>query len=496
MLLYIQWLGTAVMAAQPLNGGFLHANGRGELTDELGRVRILHGVNRVRKAPPWYFVEQTTSDDEFALMQELGLTALRLGFMWSGYNPAPGIFNKTYIDTIHSIIERASRHGIYVLLDMHQDCFSSNFCLYDGVPQWVANKSTPRHSFPWPFTGNCSSRGWGENCLTEAAATAYQDLYDNKNGMLDDLGAFWAEAATHFASVPAVLGYEIMNEPFAGDFYAKPDRLLPGIAGATNLQRMHDAVAARIRQHDRRHLVFYEPVTWGMIFDEEAGGVIGSGFEHVPGGAQFANRSVFSFHYYCKSFAPSGKPRMQKILCDDAIAPLIFAAVAQETARLGGAAMMTEGLSCDYDDPGSAAECVSVLARLDAHLLSWTDYALSQGSTWSPSASTREGWARTHARAVAGRPINMTFDASSKDFEFCYVPDPAVRAPTEIFASVRYSYSCGRVVSATSNLAVTGAATDDVLHVAPVTAQGSEQQWEAAAGCVWIRRAAAHCTHG
>ena len=128
--------------------------------------------------------------------------------MWSGYNPAPGIFNKTYIDTIHSIIERASRHGIYVLLDMHQDCFSSNFCLYDGVPQWVANKSTPRHSFPWPFTGNCSSRGWGENCLTEAAATAYQDLYDNKNGMLDDLGAFWAKVATHFASVPAVLGYD------------------------------------------------------------------------------------------------------------------------------------------------------------------------------------------------------------------------------------------------------------------------------------------------
>ena len=158
--------------------------------------------------------------------------------------------------------------------------------------------------------------------------------------------------------------------------------------------------------------------------------------------------------------------------------------------------MMTEGLSCDYDDPASAAECVSVLARLDAHLLSWTDYALSQGSTWSPSASTREGWARTHARAIAGRPINMTFDASSKDFEFCYVPDPAVRAPTEVFASVRYSYPCGRVVNTTSNLVVTGAATDDVLHVAQVTVQGLEQRWEAAAGCVWIRRAAADCMHG
>ena len=28
---------------------------------------------------------------------------LRLGFMWSGYNPAPGVFNQTYIEVIHYI---------------------------------------------------------------------------------------------------------------------------------------------------------------------------------------------------------------------------------------------------------------------------------------------------------------------------------------------------------------------------------------------------------
>ena len=31
--------------------------------------------------------------------------------------------------------------GVYVLLDMHQDILSSAFCLYDGAPRWVIEKS-------------------------------------------------------------------------------------------------------------------------------------------------------------------------------------------------------------------------------------------------------------------------------------------------------------------------------------------------------------------
>jgi hypothetical protein len=44
---------------------------------------------------------------------------------------------------------------------------------------------------------------------------------------------------------------------------------------------MNDAVAKAIVAADDKHVIFYEPVTWGMIFD---GNVTGSGFEHVPGG--------------------------------------------------------------------------------------------------------------------------------------------------------------------------------------------------------------------
>ena len=41
-------------------------------------------------------------------------------------------------------------------------------------------------SFPFPLQGNCS-RGWETNSLSLAAATAYQNIYDNHEGMLDDL---------------------------------------------------------------------------------------------------------------------------------------------------------------------------------------------------------------------------------------------------------------------------------------------------------------------
>ena len=129
-----------------------------------GRVRIFHGANRVAKAPPWYFDEMLEGTVDGELMEQLGFNVVRLGFMWSGYNPAPGVFNTTYMQVIETIIAKLNGHGVYVLLDLHEDILSSKFCTYDGVPLWVVNKSVPKHPFPWPLGGNCS-RDWEDNAL-------------------------------------------------------------------------------------------------------------------------------------------------------------------------------------------------------------------------------------------------------------------------------------------------------------------------------------------
>jgi hypothetical protein len=38
-----------------------------------------------------------------------------------------------------------------------------------------------------------------------------------------------------------------LPEPFAGNFYADPTLLLPGVAGKKNLERMYAATSAAIR---------------------------------------------------------------------------------------------------------------------------------------------------------------------------------------------------------------------------------------------------------
>ena len=382
------------------------------------------GGNRIKKAFPWYYDDMATSDAEFALLKKMGVNAVRLGYMWTGVAPRAGYYNGTYVAVVKGIVARMAAHGIYALLDMHQDVLSSKFCLYDGAPRWVIDKSVPRHAFPWPLEGNCSSRPWGANEVTEAAATAYQDIYDNNHGMLDDLSAFWAYSAEQFKDEPAVLGYEVINEPFAGNFYADPLVLLPGVAGKQNLARVYGNVSKAIRAHDDRHLLFYEPVTWGMLFN---GSIVGSGFDQVPGGPAYRNRSAFSYHYYCSTFVPGWqrRPSLRKLVCDDVTGPLVFEAVARDLARVGGAQMMTEGIArrdfcrlrgtffsdrthCSvaqqlrHPDPHSCwvlfvlprqacgdnnTECAFVMGLLDDRLYSYTSYADAQDSPFAPAAS-------------------------------------------------------------------------------------------------------------
>ena len=121
-----------------------------------------------------------------------------------------------------------------------------------------------------------------------------------------------------------------------------------------------------------------------MIFD---GKYTGTGFDHVPGGDIYANRSALSFHYYCNSFVPNygAKPTMTKVVCDDIVKKLVFSSIPKELAKIGGSAVMTEGMACDTSTPEKEVECQEVMTSLDEHLFSWTDYGVSQGAKWAPT---------------------------------------------------------------------------------------------------------------
>jgi len=42
-----------------------------------------------------HYWSQVDRDVEFELMAAMGFNVMRLGFMWSGFNPAPGVYNQT-----------------------------------------------------------------------------------------------------------------------------------------------------------------------------------------------------------------------------------------------------------------------------------------------------------------------------------------------------------------------------------------------------------------
>ena len=58
---------------------------------------------------------------------------------------------------------RAASYGMYVILDMHQDCLTSACGAYDGVPLWLIERlpRPPRElAFPWPFSDAPPQSSW------------------------------------------------------------------------------------------------------------------------------------------------------------------------------------------------------------------------------------------------------------------------------------------------------------------------------------------------
>lgn len=118
-------------------------------------------------------------------------------------------------------------------------------------------RTDPKTGFP--VLEDCLAHSFGSYYLTYAVAEAFQNLYDNKQGIADAFGDFWAVVAARFANNSAVLGYELLNEPWVGDVYADPLLLtLPEHADKKNLVHFYERVAGKLRAKDDQKLLFWE----------------------------------------------------------------------------------------------------------------------------------------------------------------------------------------------------------------------------------------------
>lgn len=132
------------------------------------------------------------------------------------------------------------------------------------------------------------------------------------------MARYWTVVAGTFKDQPGVLGYELMNEPWPGDVFSNPLLFLPGIADKRNLAPFYEKLQGAVRSVDRERILFFETIT----FDN-----FRCGWSTVPGGAEWQNKTVLSYHYY----TPPNFSAKQA-----------FAERSRESKRLGCGSMLTE----------------------------------------------------------------------------------------------------------------------------------------------------------
>ena len=120
---------------------------------------------------------------------------------------------------MEGIINRTGEHGIYTLMDFHQDLLAEQFC-GDGVPNWLMQEIGLYKSFPFPVSKHiklnqsglpdwdkCNQDGWGLYYLSYDVGRAFAELYKPGSYLNKKFTDYWVKVASKFKGNKYVIGY-------------------------------------------------------------------------------------------------------------------------------------------------------------------------------------------------------------------------------------------------------------------------------------------------
>lgn len=189
---------------KPEENPFVHASGK-ELVDGQGRRVVLTGVDFGNEV--WFqekLPEDFHSEAEYRACRELGVNSIRFYLHHRWLMKRNGEPDERGFAWLARNVAWARQHGIWMILNVH-------------VPP-----------------GGFQSNGGGRELWTD---TANQRRFVR----------LWKEIARRFADEPAVLGYDLLNEPMVTEDFAQWERLARATIDA-------------IREVDPRHVVVVERV--------------------------------------------------------------------------------------------------------------------------------------------------------------------------------------------------------------------------------------------
>ena len=176
------------------------------IRDAQGRELVLHGTNfsSASKSDPDRLPSWATRDDVLRLSGDWGFNFVRYLIFWDAVEPTPGDIDEAYLDAVAGYLDWLHEAGIRVVLDMHQDVYSSVFCC-DGAPAWAVRDDGEPFE-PQPV--------WFANYFQPAVVRAWDNFWDADGPHADlqqHFAAAWAAVAARLGDHPAVLGYDILK---------------------------------------------------------------------------------------------------------------------------------------------------------------------------------------------------------------------------------------------------------------------------------------------
>jgi len=496
----------------------------GHFVGKDGRTLLFHGVNVVQKSFPWhpslgdFDPRSSLNAGDMATLKSWGFNAVRLGVMWPGVEPIMGQYNATYLQVMKQLVDDLYSHGIYTIVDFHQDSMSEQWC-GEGVPSWMVPMLGPlmtscqgtKVSEVAKFIGQCKTfaafnisidKATGFPNTKECLAVTF-DAYSRTPELVSAWGNFyksqalqkkfqdyWSKVASVFADSMGVIGYDLINEPLNGNFFDDITRIEPGVLDRDVLQPMYKALHDVIRVADPLAIIMYEPPPFPDTYPDNIpvlGGVYSMGSTSGPAGTDVAHQAL-SYHIYSCGFATSDCDRNGDTkpgpcpVCDSFASKAVSTREA-DRKRLGGGGFLTEFGACS-GSPQCLAEIARVTSQADEALHSWAYWQFKYNHDITTVSGPIEGFykddgtlqdqkvaslSRTYAPAVAGKPYFMKFDDLTGAFRLRYSTENFTWGlPTEIFLNEEMHYSGnanGYVVSA-SNAATNANAINQVLATA------------------------------
>ncbi|MBM4728873.1 cellulase family glycosylhydrolase [Prescottella equi] len=396
------------------------------LTDDAGRALILNGFNTASSAKSTPDGMPTLTEADLDREHtDMGTNFVRFLISWRSVEPEPGVYSQEYLDRVAERVDWYAERGYSVMLDMHQDLYSSAITPSgqngNGAPAWAT------YLDGLPVGDNDM---WEMYYLEPGVIRAFDNFWNTTGKhpeLTDHYANAWRAVAERFAGNPAVVAYDLMNEPYGGT-------LQGAVFEAGPLTALYQKTSDAIRTVDRDTWVCVAPQAMGTNWGTP------SGLRPIDDARDGEQHVAYCPHIYPLPMDLGGGYTGSSRTQVDATIDAWRGNVLRTAAELGNVPIILGEFGLDTTLPG-ALDYVNRIYDTAREMGAGVSYWSRDPGPWGPyeEDGTERNLVATldepYPRAIAGQPVRWSADADR--LEFSYVPNLSITAPTEVYLPVR-----------------------------------------------------------